>query len=178
MERTIVNLESVDQFNKYYGYETRHPLVSIVDLSKSIETADHVQINYGVYVMFLKETKACTITYGRQKYDYDDGTMVSFAPGQTVTFDAVPGVPRIKSLGLVFHPDLIRGTNLGKTIHDYTFFSYFSNEALQLSQDEHDIILDCFNKIAKEIEHGVDKHSRTLITMNIELLLNYCMRLL
>jgi hypothetical protein len=37
MERTIVNLESVDQFNKYYGYETRHPLVSIVDLSKSIE---------------------------------------------------------------------------------------------------------------------------------------------
>ncbi len=77
---------------------------------------------------------------------------------------------------MLFHPDLLRGTSLGRHIDDYTFFSYQSNEALHLSEKERKIVLDCFEKMQYELERGVDKHSKKLIIMNIELFLNYCIR--
>ncbi len=36
--------------------------------------------------------------------------------------------------------------------------------------------MDCLKKISIELEHAIDKHSKSLIAMNIELLLNYCLR--
>ncbi len=78
--------------------------------------------------------------------------------------------------GIIFHPDLIRGTSLGKNIKAYNFFSYAVNEALHLSEQERGIVMDCMEKINIELEHAIDKHSKALIAMNIELLLNYCMR--
>lgn len=83
---------------------------------------------------------------------------------------------RPMSHGLVFHPDLIRGTSLGQEIKQYSFFSYSSNEALHLSEEERTIFRDCLDKIQQELTHPIDKHSKRLITRNIELLLDYCMR--
>ena len=65
---------------------------------------------------------------------------------------------------------------MSKTIKSYTFFSYEVNEALHVSEEEQTIILDCLNIIRKELEHGIDKHSKKLIATYIELLLGYCMR--
>lgn len=31
----LVKLENVDQYNKLYGLETRHPLISVIDLTKA-----------------------------------------------------------------------------------------------------------------------------------------------
>lgn len=78
--------------------------------------------------------------------------------------------------GLFFHPDLIRGTSLGNKMKEYTFFSYEVNEALHLSDKEKQTLLDCVNKLENELTENIDKHSQTLITSNIELLLNYCSR--
>ena len=78
--------------------------------------------------------------------------------------------------GLLFHPDLIKGTSLGQGIKQYSFFSYSSTEALHLSEDEKEIFLDCLKKIKMEIQRPIDKHSKGLIARNIELLLDYCMR--
>ena len=83
---------------------------------------------------------------------------------------------QLNVLGILFHPDLLRGTTLGKTIKKYTFFSYEVSEALHLSEDERNIMTDCLKIIRMELEHGVDKHSKTLLVNHIELLLNYCMR--
>lgn len=80
------------------------------------------------------------------------------------------------SKGLLFHPDLIRGTALGQEIRNYQFFSYEANEALHLSLEERRIVADCLNKIATELEHPIDKHSRRLITAHIGVLLDYCLR--
>lgn len=176
MMEKIINLESVDQYNNLYGLETLHPLVSVVDLTKATRTINHIQLNYGLYALFLKGNKSCDIRYGRQLYDYQEGTIVCFAPGQTVSVDMVKEVVNPEVYGIVFHPDLIRGTSLGKSIKNYTFFSYAVNEALHVSDQERDIVTDCFRKISIELEHAIDKHSKSLIAMNIELLLNYCMR--
>lgn len=172
----IIKLENVDQYNNLYGLETLHPLVSIVDLTKATKSVNHIQMNYGLYALFLKQTKSCNIKYGRTSYDYEEGTIVCFAPGQIAGVDTIEDEVAPQVYGIVFHPDLIRGTSLGKSIKNYTFFSYAVNEALHLSEQERGIVMDCLEKISLELEHAIDKHSKALIAMNIELLLNYCMR--
>ena len=172
----VIKLENVNQYNELYGLETLHPLVSVIDLTKATKTVNHIQMNYGLYALFLKESKSCDIKYGRQYYDYQEGTIVCFAPGQTAGVSTIEDEINPAVYGIVFHPDLIRGTSLGKDIKKYTFFSYAVNEALHLSDQEKEIVMDCLKKISIELEHGIDKHSKALIAMNIELLLNYCMR--
>ena len=172
----MIKIDSVDQYNYLYGLETLHPLVTVVDLTKATKILNHVQMSYGVYALFLKENKSCDIKYGRQTYDYQEGTIVCFAPGQVAGVDTVEDEVRPRAYGILFHPDLIRGTALGKSIKNYTFFSYSVNEALHLSDQERGIVMDCLNKIQIELEHSINKHSNSLISMNVELLLGYCMR--
>ncbi len=171
----IMNIDCVDDYNRIFGLETLHPLVSVVDLSKAESWPSRFVLNYGVYAVFLKDTKCGDIRYGRKMYDYRDGTIVSFGPGQVTEVELVQGY-HPSALGLLFHPDIIRGTSLGHDIRQYSFFSYDSTEALHLSEREKSIIVDCFAKIRQELEQHVDKHSKRLICRNIELLLNYCLR--
>lgn len=171
----VIKLDSIDRYNKLYGLETLHPLVSVVDLSEATTFPKHAVLNFGVCALYLKQVKCGDLRYGKQIYDYQEGTVTSFAPGQVVEVRMAEGV-RPMSHGLVFHPDLIRGTSLGQEIKQYSFFSYSSNEALHLSEEERTIFRDCLDKIQQELTHPIDKHSKRLITRNIELLLDYCMR--
>ena len=120
----ILKLDNVDQYNSLYGLETLHPLVSVVNLTKATNMVNHIQMNYGLYALFLKQTKSCNIKYGRTSYDYEEGTIVCFAPGQTAGVDTIEDEIAPQVYGIVFHPDLIHGTALGKSIKNYTFFSY------------------------------------------------------
>ena len=172
----ILNIDSVDLYNKLYGLETLNPLVSVIDLNKATSSVDLIRFNYGIYALYLKLEKACDIKYGRQTYDYQEGTIVCFAPGQTAETNPTTDKVQVNAHGILFHPDLLRGTSLGKSIKKYTFFSYEVNEALHLSEEERSIVMDCLKIIRMELEHGVDKHSKTLLVNHIELLLNYCMR--
>lgn len=174
MEEII--LDSVDKYNKLYGLETLHPLVTVVDLNKATCLPKHFRMQYGLYALYLKNSTDCVIKYGRKNYDYQEGTIVSFAPGQTaeVTIEEPITPPNVH--GILFHPDLIRGTALAQNIKDYNFFSYSSNESLHLSEREKGIVMDCLRNIETELNHAIDKHSKSLIANNIELLLNYCLR--
>ena len=171
----IIKLDSITQFNALRGIETLHPLVSVIDFSK-MKLIPEAKAHYGFYCVFLKEVKCGDLKYGCNYYDYQEGTLVFIAPGQVVGIGNAPGSPKPKGWGLLFHPDLIRGTSLGHNIKDYTFFSYEANEALHLSEKERQIIIDCLNKIDYELHQSIDKHSKKLIANNIELLFNYCMR--
>jgi AraC-like DNA-binding protein len=102
--------------------------------------------------------------------------LVFFAPGQVSEFEIPAPAYQPKGYGLVFHPDLVHGTSLGKALATYHFFSYQSNEALHISDAERQVVLDCFSKIAFELSQSMDKHSKKLLTANIELFLNYCER--
>lgn len=171
----IITIDCVDRYNKIFGLETKHPLVSVVDLSNAPTWPTRARHRYEVYALFLKNVKCGNIRYGRQYYDYQDGTIVCFAPGQITDVEMLENV-QPHALGLIFHPDLIRGTALGQEMRHYSFFSYESNEALHLSEEERQTIVDGLNKIETELRHSIDKHSRRLICANIGLLLDYCMR--
>ncbi|MEA5138127.1 helix-turn-helix domain-containing protein [Arcicella rigui] len=172
----ILKLESVTQFNTQRGQITLHPLVSVLDQTKSKQIQAHRYLSE-VYIIFLKDVKCEELKYGRTHYDYQEETMIFIAPGQVFGFDLPENVVvQPSGWALVFHPDFIRGTSLGKKINDYSFFSYDVDEALHISTRERQIVLECFQKIKDELEHGIDKHSKTLIISNIELFLNYCTR--
>ena len=167
--------ETINDYNTFNNNETLHPLVSIVDLSKA-NPRQGSRMYFGFYTIFLKDVKCGDLTYGRHIYDYQEGTLVFLAPGQIAGINSNGETYQPKGYALVFHPDLIHGTSLGKHIQDYTFFGYQSNEALHVSKKERKIVLDCFSKIEYELEHAIDKHSKRLIVSNIELFLNYCIR--
>lgn len=167
--------ETVHDYNIFNNNDTLHPLVSIVDLSKA-EPRTASNMYFGFYTIFLKEVKCGDLKYGRATYDYQEGTLVFIGPGQVVTVDSKGETYQPKGYALIFHPDLIHGTALGKHMHEYAFFGYQSNEALHLSKREREMILDSFSKISFELEHPIDKHSKRLIVSNIEILLNYCIR--
>lgn len=170
----IKRINTVTEYNNLVGQETLHPLVSVVDFSKT-EPFSYFRMQTGMFIIFLKDLKCGNMTYGLGNYDYEEGTLVFISPGQVY---GIASEVKQKGVGhaLVFHPDLIHGTSLGRNIKDYTFFSYEVNEALHLSTRERAIINDCFDKIRYELEHAIDTHSKTLIVSYIELFLNYCKR--
>lgn len=173
-------INSISKYNSDNNIETLHPLVSIVDFSKAglrdWGNVDSVKFQYGMYCIFLKDVKCGDMKYGRHNYDYQAGTLVFFAPGQVMEMQRPAEPYQPAGFGLIFHPDFLLGTELGKHIRNYKFFDYETNEALHLSDAERKLILDSFAKIEFELKQTIDKHSKKLIAANIELFLDYCQR--
>ena len=164
----IMKIDTVRQYNDYFGVETLHPLVSVIEGSKA-KPLRYCRKLYNLYAVLLKDTDCGQLKYGQSRYDYQQGTMLFLAPGQTMGSEDEGWV-------LAFHPDLLQKTPLARLIKEYSYFSYNANEALHLSGQERETVLECMNKIRTELQHPVDKHSRSLITDNIKLLLDYCIR--
>lgn len=177
MADNIIILNSIDKYNNDLKLITRHPLITVIDMSKADQSffLKDVTLSYGVYALFLKKTYCGDVVYGRLPYDYQAGTVTSFAPGQTVHLKSNPNY-KSTSIGVVFHPDLIHGTSLGQNIKQYTFFNYSSREALHLKEDERELFCDSLRRIEQELDRPIDTHSKKLLCRNIELLLDYCMR--
>lgn len=169
------NFKTISEYNSFNNHETLHPLVSVIDFSKAKKRTGS-KMNFDLYCIFLKDVKCGDLKYGRHNYDYQEGTLVFVSPGQTIDVENKVDLYQPMGHGLVFHPDLIRGTSLGKALSEYHFFSYHTNEALHLSSKERQLILDLFEKVKSELEQSIDKHSKKLIASTVELLLNYCDR--
>ena len=120
MEKTLLNIETVTEYDDMLGVETLHPQVSVIDLSKA-RPMRHMRHTFSFYVVFLKDEKNCDLIYGRQRYDYQKGSVVCLAPGQVIGIEDTGEEFQPQGYALCFHPDLIRGTNLGRNIKEYTF---------------------------------------------------------
>lgn len=160
----------------------KHPLVSVIynrDL-KSAEGLEGLKIVNHLYTVIFKSSNVCSsISYGRNVYDHEEGTMVFTAPGQVMEFtNDEEGNQEIDPDGwtLVFHPDVFRSSELASRMSKYSFFHYDSNEALHISEEELQSIEDLLQKIVSEYSQKLDQHSQHLIVSNIELFLDYCLR--
>lgn len=168
-----ITLDSVSLYNKFYGLQTNHPLVAVIDLNKATSSLSNARIKYGLYALFLKNGVNCSLSYGRKKYDYQEGTVVSFSPGNIVDVAIHNGQPAHDVYGILFHPDIIYGTPLAEKIHNFRFFNYSQLESVHLSDAERAKFMQCLHNIEEEIKHPVDSHSSALICAGIQLLLEY-----
>ena len=175
----ITRYETPWEYCGAIGIKPLHPLASVVDYSSVKEYRNPQGLCCGYYVvsLYCGDTD-CGVRYGRNMYDYQDGTLFFTAPGQVLSFSNYGKAyqPKENCIALLFHPDFFRGTGLAKNISRYKFFSYEVHEALHLSETEIDDIRLCFHSIEKELKQRPDHHSTTIVCTAIELLLNYCNR--
>lgn len=168
-------MPSVKDYNDNLGVATLHPLVSVVDMSE-LECIRHSLKHFGFYCIILKHLGCGDVTYGRSTYDYNDGSLVFVAPNQMAGANDGKISYNTKGWILMFHPDLLRNTYLEHSMNRYTFFDYSSNEALHLSEQEREIIIGYLRNIRRELHHPTDDYTNRNIILNIEALLNNCMR--
>ena len=171
----ILEMPSVKDYNDNLGVTTIHPLVSVVDMSE-LECIRHSLKRFGFYCIILKHLGCGDVTYGRSAYDYNDGSLVFVAPNQMAGANDGKISYNTKGWILMFHPDLLRNTYLEHSMNRYTFFDYSSNEALHLSEQEREIIIGYLCNIRRELHHPTDDYTNRNIILNIEALLNNCMR--
>ena len=171
----ILKVRNVSDYEQYYGLENRHPLVSVINYAEISPIRPSVN-NYEVYGLFLHNQLSADLTYGCGRYDYRGGTLICVAPGQIGGTEDKGELIQLDGWSLLFHPDLLHGTSLAKSIHEYTFFDYRINEALHLMDEEHDIFVSLLHQIKHELNGKHDIFQNRILTEYISLLLNYCMR--
>lgn len=179
MKRTaqpIINIESISDLHEAMKQpRPRHPLISVVDHSAfyTAKPKDDSLYSFGFYNISCKKFDGL-LHYGKSQYDFREGSLMFTAPGQVI--GAGPNCTIHSGWALFIHPDLLHGSALGRKMHQYSFFHYEVNEALHISEEEDKIARDCVDKIAREYNQVIDKHTQALIVSNVELLLNYCSR--
>lgn len=171
----IRQINSIQDYNDYFSVETLHPLVTVID-GKEAKPLRFGQKTFGIFSILLKDTDCGTLKYGRSVYDYQRGTMLFVAPGQTMSSPDDGTLHQPEGWIVAFHPEFLRGTGLSSILKDYSFFSYNASEALHLSEQERRTVIFCMENIREELKHPIDKHSKSLIIDNIRLLLDHCVR--
>lgn len=167
--------DTIKKYSEFFNNKSQHPLINYVDLNKSnLISRNRARIDF--YAIITKETICGEMRYGNKYYDYSDGSMIFIGPNQIIGSEPEGEMHQPYGKALIFHPDLLKGTSLGKHIHEYSFFSYELNESLHLSDREREIVDGCYTNIISEMNQNIDKHSKKLIVANLELLLKYCSR--
>lgn len=175
----IITIENISDMHKVFGLpKPKHPLVSIIRYKDAAIRQEYhnVRCAFGMYCVSYKNHVSGSMTYGRNSYDFQEGSLLFIKPGQVLSYDGHQSEAEDPGWSLLFHPDLILKSELGKTIDEYSFFSYEITEALHISEDEKKSLYEILDKIEKEYHQNIDRHSQKLIISNIELLLDYCTR--
>lgn len=170
-----VSFKTIGAYSAFNKQGSPHPLVNVVDLSKA-DPRQQRRMHFGFYTIFLKESKCGDLRYGCDVYDYAEGTLIFLAPGQVLGSDKPDETYQPQGLALVFHPDLLHGTTLGRHISDYSFFLYQANEALHVSEEERRTVTDILASMERELQRPADAHRDRLIVVYIELFLQHCAR--
>lgn len=171
----IIKLDTIQHFNGHYGFEHLNPMITVGHYDGELIPGT-TTYKFGVYAIYIKETKGCSLNYGLTKYDFDEMSVTAFAPGQKVTAVMEEGMDQPRWKVLAFHPDFLVRTPLGSKMSAYGFFSYNSNEALHLSGEEVGLLSAVLTLIEREMRHSIDRHTRSIITSHIEVFLDYCLR--
>ena len=171
----ILNVSRTSDYSAYHGLTDRHPLITVIDFSE-ISPIRHSLNRYGVYGVFVQENNDLDLAYGCGRYDYRDGSLICVAPGQVGGKEDNGDRTSIGGWAMLFHPDLIHGTQLEKEIRHYSFFDYRVNEALHMTDEEHDIFVSLMQQIRNELQNKHDEFQNAIIVGYIELVLNFCQR--
>ena len=171
----ILKVKNVNDYCNWLGYECQHQQVCVIDY-KEVSPIRHCLANYNVYGIFFHDEAEIDLTYGCGKYDYKKGTVICVAPGQIGGKEDNGEQVMLTGWALLFHPDILQGTALEKTIKNYTFFDYRINEALHMSEEEHDILVSLMHQMRDELSKRHDEQQNAIIVGYIELMLNFCQR--
>ena len=171
-------MASLSDAHRAFGLpKPQHPLVSLINGSNTPVELVGLPLHHvlGFYKISYKPKLSGKLKYGQSYYDFDEGGLLFASPGQVIgNNDSDASV--CSEYTLLIHPDFFLGYQLSKRIRQYGFFSYSTNEALHLSEDEKAMIMEIFKMIGNELNSRIDDFSQDVVISQIELLLNYANR--
>ncbi len=177
----VHHIKTISDYHKERGLpKPKHPLISLVDYSQvKLPEVDEIVSVQDFYSIALKRNVPGKFRYGQSSFDFDEGVMALFAPGQVLKVKNIQpqkGESHPSGWMLFIHPDFLWNTHLATIIKQYDFFYYRANEALFLSEKEEQNMLAIFNQIQKEYKSNIDSFSKDIIIAQIELMLRYTQR--
>ncbi|WP_207533259.1 helix-turn-helix domain-containing protein [Desertivirga arenae] len=173
----IVKLESITEIHRLLELPgPSHPLITLLDTREERVNLSRLPVSYvtTLYKISFISKLGGKFRYGQGFYDFDEGSMVFTAPNQIVGSTEI--YKGNEGYSLIFHQDFLHGYPLAAKIKQYGFFSYASNEALHLSEQERTTISSVFNIIREELDSRIDDFSQEVVIAQIELLLSYAKR--
>ena len=173
----ISKVKSISEIHRMLGLPGPiHPLISLIDATKGQVELCRLPASYVLdfYKISFTTKMGGKFRYGQGYYDFDEGSLLFVAPNQILgngyNYEDSEGY------SLIIHPDFLQGYPLARKIKAYGFFSYATNEALHLSEQERSIMLSIYQIIGQELNSRIDDFSHEVIISQIELLLNYAKR--
>ncbi|MGA0557611.1 helix-turn-helix domain-containing protein [Larkinella sp. VNQ87] len=175
MNKPPIRVSTISQAHKLRELPPpSHPFISIIETSE-IKSVPNISVVLDFYMISIKRN-CNTLSYGQQKYDFDEGVMSFVAPNQIISGQDHDSDTRPVGWILLVHPDFFWGTPLAKKIKKYDYFGYAVNEALFLSQKEEAIINAIGENIKLECNSNIDQFSQDIIISHLETFLNYAER--
>lgn len=177
-EDKLVRFISISESHQAFGLPApQHPLISLVHFNQDNPFNTAMAPIYDVLdfykITFITRNKG-RLKYGRNYYDYDEGSMLFLAPNQLV--GSTEYNSETYCYILLIHPDFLLGHPIARKIKQYGYFSYASNEALHLSEVERETILSVYKIMEQELNSRVDEFSQEVVIAQIELMLSYVNR--
>lgn len=174
-------LNTVADFTRHYGFAApAHPLLTVIDLAQYpvLELMAKPALRQ-LYAIVLKRHFHGQLPYGQQAYDYREGVLGFYAPGQPVQFCPAGGAPAVaepQGWMVVFHPDLLTRRPTGPFPGSYPFFAYRVQQALALSPTEEQFLTAAVAALRLESEQPADAFSQQLLSIQLDVLLQYASR--
>ncbi|WP_307449491.1 MULTISPECIES: helix-turn-helix domain-containing protein [Chryseobacterium] len=177
-EDKLIRFISISQSHQAFGLPApQHPLISLVHFNEDNPFNTGMAPIYDI-LSFYKITfitkNSGRLKYGRDHYDYEEGSMLFLAPNQLV--GSTEYNSETYCYILLIHPDFLLGHPIANKIKQYGYFSYSFNEALHVSDSEKKIIISIFKIMEQELNSRVDEFSQEVVLAQIELLLSYVNR--
>lgn len=171
----VLRVHQVGDYARYIGAPELHPLVSVIHYDE-LEHCRHSLNNYDVYAMFIGDEKLEDLSYGQLQYDLSRHALMCVAPGQIGGKTDTGEEIHTKGWALLFDTELLRNTELGRRMPDYHFFSYNTSEALLMSPEQRQSIVQLLEQIRTELLGKHDEHTLRIVVSQIEQVLELVAR--
>ena len=128
-----------------------------------------------MYAIFIGDETLEDLTYGLTQYDLHRHALMCVAPGQIGGKADTGEEINTRGWALLFDPELLHGTDLEKRMHAYTYFSYNTNEALLMTEEQRHTIVQLMEDIRQELTQA-DEQTTHLVVAYIKLILEHIAR--
>lgn len=172
----ILTIQTTEAFNQAMGVASaRHPLLEVINLADSEipKSAEKQRIVSSFYMITIKTKSNTPFRYGRKWCDFSKGTLIATAPDQFFAVEKAHCKGELEGKSLYFHPNFLLGHALHTEIQSYGFFGYDIHEALHLSNQEQQSLMEIIEKVEAELSKNIDDFSHNILIANISLLLSY-----
>ena len=99
MERKLkeVKLDSAKTFSELYGLKDQSPLIGVIDFKTAQKSPNNLEMEYGVYALYLKDVSVSSLKYGAYPCDYTSGTFVNFQRFPTLDAKKLVNAPKMSA---------------------------------------------------------------------------------